>query len=200
MKTHHRLLAVAAALALAACATPPAAIQQANQTVKLTEGLRAELLRYQRNMELVAQRRDATQTRDNEAIAFVNRELAVLDGHRSAAGGDERSVMAMEERLRRAVETRRAALAAEDKARADAAAAIAQRSKAASSAPEKLVAVQKAMAELGTELSVEERLKIVTSFAADVKARLDANAKAADDAADKAAPVPTPAASAASAP
>lgn len=199
MKTH--LFALAAVLSVVACTTPPAAIQQANQTVKLTQGLHSELLRYGRNMELVAQRRDATQTRDNESIAFIDKELAVLDGHRNAAGGDDqRRAMEMEKRLRGSVETRRAAIDAEHKARADFAVQLAQQSKQAASAPEKLVAVQKTMAELGTELSVEDRLRLVTSFAAGVKKQLDANAKAAGDAAAKAEPVPKPAASAASAP
>lgn len=48
---------------------------------------------------------------------------------------------------------------------------------------EKLSAVQKAMAELGTELSMTERIAIVTKFLGDAKAIVDKNTKAAGGAA-----------------
>ena len=48
---------------------------------------------------------------------------------------------------------------------------------------EKLGAVQKAMAELGTELSMSERIAIVTKFLGDAKAIVDKNTKSADGAA-----------------
>jgi hypothetical protein len=48
---------------------------------------------------------------------------------------------------------------------------------------EKLGAVQKAMAELGAELSSAERLKIVATFLSEAKAIVDKNAKQAESAA-----------------
>jgi len=61
---------------------------------------------------------------------------------------------------------------------------------------EKLGAVQKAMADLGSELSAAERVAIVTKFLDEAKAIVDKNAKQADEAA----PAPATPASAASVP
>ena len=180
-------LALASVL-VASCATPPSALDQANNTVSLIEGLSAELARYRANAALMQEQRAATTAFDNEYILRVSETMAVLDTARRKAAGFERQ-LALEANLRDLSRARTQATADSDQARKDLVQALSQISKPLPSADAKLAAAEKAMAALGTELSPEEQLRVLLAFAKDVKKQLDTNAQNASAAV--AAPAPT---------
>jgi hypothetical protein len=167
------------AAGLAGCATPRVALEQANHGVVLIEGLRTELLRYQDNTAIAAQRRLKAIERDEAYIRQATAERAFSDFLQQRSGmlpqseaetllrqtADERGRVVDEpEAQRRALATRLAALL-----------------DALPSPADKLAATQKTMVALGTELSPAERTRIVASFLGDVRRLVDAQrAKAAD--------------------
>ena len=185
-------------VAVSGCSTPEVALHQANQGVKLTEGLRAELARYQRNNGLAIDRRSAALARDNEYVLEVASTVALIDSHRNTAGMT--AELNAEKALRDAIGARQQILDDEVKARAALIASAAALGNGTLLPAEKLGAVQMAMGELGTELSVEEKTKIVSTFLTGAKKIIDGAGKASDDAAGKTPPAPAPAASAASSP
>jgi hypothetical protein len=189
---------VVLAVAVTGCSTPEVALHQANQGVKLTGGLRSELARYQRNSGLAVERRSAALARDNEYVLEVASTVALIDSHRNTAGMT--ADLNAEKALRDAIGARQQILDDEVKARAALVASAAALGKGTPLPTEKLGAVQMAMGELGTELSVEEKTKIVATFLTGAKKIIDGAAKASEDAAGKTPPAPAPAASAALSP
>lgn len=183
-----RFVFIGSALLLAACTTPQAALDQANHGVKLTEDLRIELARYQRNTEIAGKRRIKVIERDEAYISTVSANGALTDFLRGKSGMSDR--LAAENLLRDTGDERGKFIDEQEKARQELAARLAELLKELPSPSEKLGAVQKAMAELGSELSPSERVKIVAGFLSEVKTITDKNAKKAD--AD-AASIPQPA-------
>jgi hypothetical protein len=174
----NRLLAsVAIAALVVACTTPQPALDQANHGVKLAENLRAELVRYQRNVEIAGKRRIKVIEEDEAYIGLVSANGALTDFLRTQSGMS--SELAGETLLRNTADERGKFVDEQEKARQELAAQLAQLLKDLPSPAEKLGAVQKTMAELGSELSASERIKIVSTFLNEVKAIADKNAKQA---------------------
>jgi hypothetical protein len=174
--------AIVALLACAACTTPQVALDHANNGVKLTQQLQNELSRYNESAQAAAERR----------IAVIRRlEENALENDRGRAFDDfldqssERSTvwMASARRLNEASRKYAALLAEEDKSRKELVDRLTAVVKDLPAPGEKLGAVQKALADLGTELSAKERFEIVSKFLEESKAIVDKNAKAAADAA-----------------
>jgi hypothetical protein len=179
------------AAAVAACATPQQALDQANHGVKLTEDLRNELTRYQRNTEIAEKRRSKVIQEDEAYIATVSATGSLTDFLRAKSGMSDR--LAAEALLLQVAEQRGKAIDEQEKARQELTNRLAQLVKDLPSPAEKLGAVQKAMADLGSELSPAERVKIVSTFVSEVKALTDKNAmKASGAAADQPQPSARP--------
>ena len=170
-----------AASTIAACSTPPQALDQANNGVRLTTSLQNELGRYQRNTSLSAQRRLASVRAMETGAAEVARDQG-YDTYLANAAGKFTELQARM-RIREASDAYARLVREEEQASKELAARLALIVKDLPSPAEKLGAVQKAMAELGTELSMSERIAIVTKFLGDAKAIVDKNTKSADGAA-----------------
>jgi len=181
-------------LALLACSTPQVALDQANNGVRLTQNLQTELTRYQRNVKLSAERRLKSIERLEVGAGEITRDNAYATYIATKSGKTDE--LNARERIRDASNTYAKLIDDDEKARQELAARLAAIVKDLPSPAEKLGAVQKAMADLGSELSAAERVAIVTKFLDEAKAIVDKNAKQADEAA----PAPATPASAASVP
>lgn len=183
-----------AALVLASCTTPPQALDQANNGVRLTKNLQTELARYQRNSKLSAQRRLHSIQALETGAGEISRDHE-YDTYLAVKGGKTQELDARV-RIREASDKYAQLIADEERSRQELATRLAAIVGNLPSPAEKLGAVQKAMADLGTELTMAERVAIVTKFVDEAKAIVDKNTKATEGTA----PAPAPAASAASAP
>jgi hypothetical protein len=172
---------VLAACTMAACGTPPQALDQANNGVRLTASLHNELSRYQRNASQSAQRRLASIQAMETGAAELARDQG-YDAYLANAAGKFAELQARV-RIREASDAYTKLVMEEEQSRQELAARLASIVKDLPSPAEKLGAVQKALAELGTELSMSERIAIVTKFLGDAKAIVDKNTQAADGAA-----------------
>ena len=157
------------------CATPPAALEQANHTVNLTQALKVELERYQRNTQISAERRFKVIQQDEAYIAAVQKQGMLDEYFRGKAGLDQHN--AAEALLLDAANQRAKQNDDQEKARKELADRLAKLLQDLPSPSEKLEAVQKAMAELGTELSMTERVAIITTFFSEAKDIADKSAE-----------------------
>jgi hypothetical protein len=185
----------AAPILLAGCATDQVALDQANNAVKLVQNLQVELKNYQNDVKLSAQRRlNSTHQADIGALEIA-RDQQWSSYLYKESGLD--SELAARQRLRDASDNYSRIIAAQDKAQEELAARLTTIAKELPSPADKLGAVQKAMAQLGVELSAKERVAIVTKFLKQAKCIVDESTKtAASDAPKGAASTPAPAASA----
>jgi hypothetical protein len=175
------IVLAAANLAILGCSTPQVALDHANHGVVLTQGLQTELERFRRNSELAAQRRlNAIEEIENQA-GGIARTNAFANYLRSKSGMNDE--LAAQELLRDASNTYAKLGDDDEAARRELRARLAALVKELPSPSDKLDATQKALAELGSELSASERLKIVAGFLRDAKAIVDKNAQQADRAA-----------------
>lgn len=168
------------------CATPEVALEQANNGVSLAQSLQTELVRYKVNAKLSAERRlttlqqqkaaELTSSRNDDLLAYLKAQSGAAD-----PGSASRTL------LRDASAKYTELIATQDAAQAELAERLAGLTKDLPSVAEKLAAVQKAMAALGTELSDKERLAIVATFLSDAKTIVAQNAAAAASAAAAAA-------------
>ena len=181
MKYTQLILPVAAAIILAACGTPQVALDQAQHGVALIEGLTKELTRYDRNTKLAEARRLAA-IKDNKASVSLNASQTQLTSGLMTDAGMT-GPLATEALLHRAAGYYGRLVDQQEKDRIELAEKMSKLLQDVPSPADKLAAVQKAMAEMGTQLSPSERLAIVTTFISEVKAASDANGKAADAAA-----------------
>jgi hypothetical protein len=157
------------------CATSPVALEQANHTVQLTQALRVELERYQRNTEIAAQRRFKVIQQDEAFIAEVHKQGMLDEYFRAKAGLMQHT--AAESLLLDSANQRAKLNDDQEQARQELANRLTKLLQDLPSPSAKLEAVQKAMAELGTELSLGERIKIITMFFAEAKEISDKSAK-----------------------
>lgn len=181
------------------CATPQAALDQANNGAALTMSLQSELQKFREVQAIIAKAR----------LDSVRRQQVLLATYEAESAFDERvlrlanksDALAMHATLKDLADSRMrdeqallARLSEMDEAFA----------KMLSPLPEatpKLKAMQEAMAALGQQLSVQQRLEIASSFAREIKKTIDENKKKIDAAAASAPAAPAqPAAPAASVP
>ena len=197
----HRLLAaqLLGACLVTACSTPQVALDQANHGVRLIENLQTELVRYKAGVKLSADRRLSSIQRDETDTSSLVVSQQMDAYLLSKAGMD--SELAARDRIRDASDTYAKLLAQQDKTKQDLAVRLSELVKDLPTPTNKLNAVQKAMAELGTELSAKERVEIVTTFLKQAKCIADQAGKAAalpapGASTEVAAPTPASAASA----
>lgn len=191
-------IALAAAGILQGCSTPQAAMDQANNTVQLVQSLQNEMTRYQTTVKLSAERRLASVQQTDVGALEIAREQQ-FDSYLTAKSGMS-DVVAARDRLRDASDTYSKILADHDKAQEELAARLAAIAKDLPTPTEKINAVQKAMAELGTELPAKERVAIVTTFFQQAKCIWDKSTEAAASAASPPAASASAPATSASAP
>ncbi|MEJ8839331.1 hypothetical protein [Ramlibacter sp. AN1133] len=194
-RTFRLLAACAAAATLAACSTPQVALDQANNGVGLTQNLQDELALYARNAKLSAGRRLSSVATQDAATVRMVRDNDYETYLSTKAGKDPQ--IAAQDRIRDASDTYLRLLIEEQKARAEIAARLPGLVQDLPSPAEKLNAVQKTLADLGTELSASERLAVVTKFLKDAKDiasknRQQAEGSAAPPAAAASAPAANP--------
>lgn len=176
--------ATALALVLGACATPQAALDQANATAALAASFDAELAAYRKAAASVAQARLSSVRRQELLIAQLaeidawNRRTAELAGL-----GDvetrRRSLIALAESRERDEAATKQRLAELD---AQLAAVVTP----LPSASARIAALKQALAEMGTELSASERLQLSLDAVATVRHEVRKNRDAADSAQSKA--------------
>ena len=196
MKLHLGLLIPFVAAVLASCSTPQVALEQANNSVRLIQNLQTELSTYQANVKLLAQRRMTSIERLYATTSNLVRSQQ-FDVYLSGKAGLS-SELEARERLRDASDTYSKLIAAEDKSQEQLAARLATLVKGLPTPSDKLGAVQKAMAELGTELSAKERVAIVTKFLKQAKCIVNQGAASAAAPAASAAAAAAPASAASS--
>lgn len=180
-----KLMAAATCIAtLAACRTPQAALDQANNGAALTVALQRQLDDLRATQANIARARVERIRSINAKIAEYEAQFAFDERVRAAAGDSSGTQLASQ--LRTLADSRaqddqglKTALAALD-------ANMASLVQPLPSQTAKLEATQKAMAALGEELPLEERARIIGAFAADLKKAIDSN-KAQDGAATPAA-------------
>lgn len=178
------LVAVALALAtLGGCATPQAALDQANNGAALTASLQQELREFRTVQARVAEERirslrslQTMMANYEVASAFDQRVMEV------AGNNDSASAMASLRRLADSV------VDDEKELRAKQAAIDEALAKLVSSVPQQaaqLKATQDALAVLGQQQSTEEKLRAVSEFAKGLKEQIEKAKKAAQEAAGK---------------
>jgi hypothetical protein len=175
-------VALSVACLCVGCATPQVAIDHANNGVRLTQGLHEELVRYNEFMKASAERRIAAVKRLEESVITNTRDRA-MDDYLDQTSGRSTTWMASARLLDEASKKYASLLAEEETVRKELHERLAAVVKDLPTPGEKLGAVQKAMADLGTELSPEERFKIVQRFVDETKAIVDKNIKDAEAAA-----------------
>lgn len=172
---------------LAACSTPQIAMDQANNGVKLTQQLQQEIERYQRHTKASAERRLEV-VRAQEANALQRARITGFATFIKSKSDIDAPAASSARTIQEAHDKYAALVAEEEKGQQELAQRLAAVAKDLPSPSEKLSAVQKALAALGTELSPKERAAIVTKFLKEAKDIVDRNVKAAEPAASAASP------------
>lgn len=190
--SHPKLIALAAASVLTACATPQPALDQANATAALVTRFDGELAAYRKTAAQVAGARVQSIRRQEALIA----ELDEIDtwNRRTAELAGLGEIEARRRSLAALAESRAADDAATKQRLAELDARLAALVQPLPSASAKLAVLKQALAEMGTELSAGERLNLVLAAVQTVLDEVKKNRDAAADAVNntKAAPVPTP--------
>jgi flagellar biosynthesis chaperone FliJ len=165
----------AAAAVLVGCSTPQPLLDQANNGAALTMLLQAEMNQFRAVQSDIAQQR----------IESVRRQLASLATYQSNAEFDERvkevAGATATNQLYADLRTLADSRGADEKALAQQLSQIdADLKKVLAPLPDvssALDTTQKKLAAMGEELSAEDRIKIVTSFAREINAGIDDNKK-----------------------
>ncbi len=180
-----RVLSCLCALALAGCATPRPALDQANNGAALMASLQAELAKLRKTQATVAQLRLDSVRQQRALIASY--EVDATFGERVQAAAGRMAQAQLAATLRELADSR----ALDEKALQEKMAALDEfADKLLSPVPDqapKLSAAQQAIGALGQELSFEQRLKLAADFAAELNKTIEEN-KAKIDAAAAAAP------------
>jgi hypothetical protein len=181
MNTARLILLYLAAIGLTACATPEISLKQANNGVALTAGLQRELTTYDAQQKTIDKlRRQVVIDETLQAKRYL-RENEFDDATASLSGDKEKfSAYTL---MRQAAELRAKLLsdnAADEKEVQNAMDAL---MKAPAPPLPKIAATQKTLADLGQELPLEDRRKLITKFIREVQAEVKANKEAAEAAA-----------------
>jgi hypothetical protein len=163
---------------LGACATPQAALNQANNGATLMAALQAELREFRQVQANVAKGRIDSVRRQNTLLATYDADAAFEERVQRAAGRDDQ--LRLYEALRNLADSR-----AKDEAdlQAKLAEFDAAYAKLLSPIPDpgsNLGTAQQTLAVLGEELSFQERAKMAADFAKEIKKSIDENKKKID--------------------
>lgn len=184
-------IAGAAAALLAACSTPQAALDQANATAGLVTRFDGELAAYRKAAARVAQARLEAIRRQEALIAQLS-EVDAWNLRTARLAG----LSDAEERRRLLVdlaESREADEAATRQRLAELDAQLASLVAPLPSSAAKLAALKRALADLGTELPADERLKLALDAVSTVRDEVRKNRDAAQAALGAASKAPVPA-------
>lgn len=185
------LLSAMLALLLAACATPQPALDQANATAALVANFDAELVAYRKAAARVAATRMDSIRRQETLLAELAESNAwSLRTARLAGLGDFED---RRENLVALAQSREKDEAATNQRLLELEAELAALVKPLPSNSAKLIALKKALAELGTELPADERLKLALEAVQTVRAEVKKNREAAVNIQSKEPAAPTPA-------
>ena len=172
---------------LGGCATPQAALDQANNAAALTMSLQAELQNLRAAQANVARLRLESVRRQNTLLATYEVDAAFGERVQRAVGKTAEAQLAST--LRELADSKakdekelQAKLSELDDLMAKLLAPVPDQAA-------KLAATQNAMGALGEELKFEQRLQVVATFASDLKKAIDENKKKAE-AATASAPAP----------
>ncbi len=182
------LCGLLAAAVLSGCATPQAALDQANNGAALTQSLQSELQKFRVVQTTVAKAR----------VESVRRQQAVLATYESESAFDERvlrlagknQALGLYTSLKELADSR---IRDEQALKARLAELDDNFAKLLAPLPEagpKLNTTQEALALLGQQLSVQQRLSLAAGFASEIKKAVDDNKKKIDAAVATAAPAP----------
>ena len=177
----YRLCVVAVLALLAACATPRAALDQANNGAALTMSLQAELQKFRSVQQSVAEARIQSVRRQQVQLATYESDSAFDERILRLAGKNDalslystlRDLSDSRVKDEQALKTRLAEL---DESFVKLLAPLPD-------STDKLVKTQKALAALGEELSAKERIELASTFAKAIKKTIDDNKKKIDAAA-----------------
>lgn len=180
MKTA-RLILLCLIVSLTACATPKIALEQANNGVALTAGLQRELTTYDAQQQTIDKlRRQVVIDETLQAKRYL-RENEFDDATASLSGDKEK--FAAYSLMRQAAELRAKLLADNIADEKEVQSAMDALMKAPAPPLPKIAAAQKTLADLGQELPLEDRRKLITKFIKEVQAEVKANKEAAEAAA-----------------
>jgi chromosome segregation ATPase len=172
-------------LFVAGCATPQAALDQANNGAALTMSLQAELQNFRAVQATVAQGRIDSVRRQQAALASYEADSAFDERVLRLAGKGE--ALALHTTLKDLADSRQRDEQALLARLAEIDATFAKLLQPLHEATPKLKAAQEALAALGQQLTVQQRLDIASAFAKEIRKTIDENKKKID-AAQAAAP------------
>lgn len=174
------LLVLAFLTSLCGCSTSQVALDHADNGVSLVTGLQTELRNYESRQAAIDDIRKRVVLSDKSVTRVQADKNAINDELYSLSGKSQE--LSAHRQLRNLADMR-AKQVADAKAREKAdEEALDKLMQPLPPIQEKLSASRKAMAGLAQELSFSDRLKVVTSFIGEVKAEVEKNKKAADDA------------------
>ncbi len=179
------------ALLLAACATPQPALDQSNATAALVASFDAELVSYRKAAARVAATRlDSIRRQETLLAELAESNAWSLRTARLAGLGDFED---RRESLLALAQSREKDEVAASQRLLELEAELAELIKPLPSSNAKLAALKKALAELGTELPADERLKLALEAVQTVRDEVKKNREAATNIQSKEPAVPTPA-------
>lgn len=171
MRISRLALITAASVFMAACNTPQVALDQANHGVRLAERLKTEVEGFRQRAELEAHRKlieIEVMSREASAEAVV---LATYENRAKLAG--QTALLEARRLMRADLEFLEKALADQQAADRAFAKEYDELRKSAAVPPHKIEALQKALADLGTEIPLADRMDAVASFMKQAKETVD---------------------------
>ena len=180
MLRQHLLWTLLAAVAMTGCATPPAAMNQANNTVALMSSLEGPLSEFRKTWSALEESR--LQTLKTQRRLMAETDVAAQRSHLArAAAGDSNTEMLRAKLLANAdaIQSAKVKLAEDQRTYEQKMDALLQ---PIPSTAATITSAQSATARMGTELSMEARTKELLAFVLEVKEGIDKAKKAQQDA------------------
>lgn len=176
MLRQHLPLAMLAAVGMTGCATPPAAMDQANNTVALMSSLEGPLSEFRKTWSALEESR--LQTLKTQKRLMAQTEVAAERSHLARTAAGDSNTEALRVKLLAnadAIQSAKVKLVEEQRTYEQKLDALLQ---PIPSTTASITAAQAATAEMGTELSLEARTKELLAFVQEVKQSIDEAKKA----------------------
>jgi hypothetical protein len=184
MSRQHLLCVLATGAALAGCATPPAALNQANNTVALMSSLEAPMSEFRKTWAALEESR--LQTLKAQRRLMAETDVAAERSHLARTAAGDVNTEALRAKLLAnadAIQNAKVKLAEDQRTYEQRLDALLQPIPSTTAA---ITAAQSATAKMGTELSRETRTKELLAFVQEVKEGIDKAKKAQQAAKDAA--------------